>query len=287
MRPSTSALRLMVRLAKVTEAGMSGGEQAAAYRRCHPAQKTSLGPGKGRLPGLTHNTVATSPNPIASGHIRTYDPGPEPYTLRRSELAPLPKKECVGWRRPSNSPPTTSDCPTGLTRYPTRIGRWKAIPGSSRPGGSSTSSSRATRAVSASPTSAAWRGASPPSSRMGFEAVGIEVRDSNIAACRYVQENTDLPNLELHPGRRLERRSIWPIRRHLLLRPVLPHRPAEEVPRGPLPGRLQGADPADPLLDRGTPTRPTVCRNCASMKGCEAVGTPNTTIRRNSRSGTI
>ncbi len=31
--------------------------------------------------------------------------------------------------------------------------------------------------------------------RMGFESVGIEVRESNLAACRYVQENTDLPNL--------------------------------------------------------------------------------------------
>lgn len=31
--------------------------------------------------------------------------------------------------------------------------------------------------------------------RMGFEAVGIEVRESNIAACRYVQENSNLPNL--------------------------------------------------------------------------------------------
>ena len=31
--------------------------------------------------------------------------------------------------------------------------------------------------------------------RMGFEAVGIEVRESNMAACRYVQEKMDLPNL--------------------------------------------------------------------------------------------
>jgi SAM-dependent methyltransferase len=31
--------------------------------------------------------------------------------------------------------------------------------------------------------------------RMGLEAVGIEVRDSNIAACNYVKSKTNLPNL--------------------------------------------------------------------------------------------
>jgi hypothetical protein len=30
---------------------------------------------------------------------------------------------------------------------------------------------------------------------MGFDAVGIEVRDSNFAACQYVRERVNLPNL--------------------------------------------------------------------------------------------
>jgi len=32
--------------------------------------------------------------------------------------------------------------------------------------------------------------------RMGFQVLGLEVRESNIAACRYVKANTDLPNLQ-------------------------------------------------------------------------------------------
>lgn len=32
--------------------------------------------------------------------------------------------------------------------------------------------------------------------RMGFKALGLDVRDSNIAACRYVKSRTGLPNLE-------------------------------------------------------------------------------------------
>jgi hypothetical protein len=32
--------------------------------------------------------------------------------------------------------------------------------------------------------------------RMGFEVLGIEIRESNIAACNYVKSKTDLPNLE-------------------------------------------------------------------------------------------
>ena len=32
--------------------------------------------------------------------------------------------------------------------------------------------------------------------RMGFRVLGIEVRESNIAACNYVKSNTDLPNLQ-------------------------------------------------------------------------------------------
>ena len=32
--------------------------------------------------------------------------------------------------------------------------------------------------------------------RMGFQALGLEVRDANIAACRYVKSKTNLPNLE-------------------------------------------------------------------------------------------
>ncbi len=32
--------------------------------------------------------------------------------------------------------------------------------------------------------------------RMGFRVLGIEVRESNIAACNYVKSKTDLPNLE-------------------------------------------------------------------------------------------
>lgn len=32
--------------------------------------------------------------------------------------------------------------------------------------------------------------------RMGFQVLGLDVRDANIAACRYVKSRTDLPNLE-------------------------------------------------------------------------------------------
>ncbi len=32
--------------------------------------------------------------------------------------------------------------------------------------------------------------------RMGFQVLGLEVRESNIAACRYVKANTSLPNLQ-------------------------------------------------------------------------------------------
>lgn len=32
--------------------------------------------------------------------------------------------------------------------------------------------------------------------RMGFQVVGIEIRDNNIQACQYVKEHTNLPNLE-------------------------------------------------------------------------------------------
>ena len=32
--------------------------------------------------------------------------------------------------------------------------------------------------------------------RMGFQSLGIDVRESNIEACRYVQANTNLPNLD-------------------------------------------------------------------------------------------
>jgi hypothetical protein len=32
--------------------------------------------------------------------------------------------------------------------------------------------------------------------RLGFQVLGLEVRESNIAACRYVQANTSLPNLD-------------------------------------------------------------------------------------------
>ncbi len=31
--------------------------------------------------------------------------------------------------------------------------------------------------------------------RMGFSVVGVEIRDSNLACCNYVKENTNLPNL--------------------------------------------------------------------------------------------
>ena len=32
--------------------------------------------------------------------------------------------------------------------------------------------------------------------RMGLDVLGVEVRDSNIAACNYVKSETDLPNLK-------------------------------------------------------------------------------------------
>jgi len=32
--------------------------------------------------------------------------------------------------------------------------------------------------------------------RMGFQVLGVEVREANIPACKYVKANTNLPNLE-------------------------------------------------------------------------------------------
>src|SRR5437764_1400484 len=32
--------------------------------------------------------------------------------------------------------------------------------------------------------------------RMGFRVLGLDVRESNLAACRYVKAHTNLPNLE-------------------------------------------------------------------------------------------
>src|SRR5262245_16857002 len=32
--------------------------------------------------------------------------------------------------------------------------------------------------------------------RMGFRVLGLEVRESNLTACRYVKAHTNLPNLE-------------------------------------------------------------------------------------------
>ena len=32
--------------------------------------------------------------------------------------------------------------------------------------------------------------------RMGFQVLGLDIRESNLAACRYVQSHTNLPNLE-------------------------------------------------------------------------------------------
>jgi hypothetical protein len=43
---------------------------------------------------------------------------------------------------------------------------------------------------------------------MGFEAVGIEVRESNIAACRHVQELCNLPNLQFIQD------DAWNVARH-------------------------------------------------------------------------
>ena len=44
--------------------------------------------------------------------------------------------------------------------------------------------------------------------RMGFDVLGLEVRASNIAACRYVKTNTNLPNL------RFVQDDVWNIARY-------------------------------------------------------------------------
>src|SRR5918911_1379577 len=44
--------------------------------------------------------------------------------------------------------------------------------------------------------------------RMGMEAVGLEVRHSNFAACEYVQARVDLSNL------RFVHDDVWNIRKH-------------------------------------------------------------------------
>jgi hypothetical protein len=44
--------------------------------------------------------------------------------------------------------------------------------------------------------------------RMGFDVLGLEIRDSNIAACRYVQERVDLPRLKFVQD------DAWNIERH-------------------------------------------------------------------------
>src|SRR5437899_454532 len=44
--------------------------------------------------------------------------------------------------------------------------------------------------------------------RMGFQVLGMEVRDSNIAACRYVKANTNLANLQFVQD------DVWNIARY-------------------------------------------------------------------------
>src|SRR6185295_17920208 len=44
--------------------------------------------------------------------------------------------------------------------------------------------------------------------RMGFQVLGIEVRELNIAACNYVKSKTDLPNLEFVHD------NVWNIARY-------------------------------------------------------------------------
>jgi len=44
--------------------------------------------------------------------------------------------------------------------------------------------------------------------RMGFQVLGVEVRSSNIAACRHVQASTRLPNLEFVQD------DVWNIKKH-------------------------------------------------------------------------
>ena len=44
--------------------------------------------------------------------------------------------------------------------------------------------------------------------RMGFNVLGVEVRESNMAACRYVKANTNLPNLAF------VRDDVWNLKNH-------------------------------------------------------------------------
>ena len=44
--------------------------------------------------------------------------------------------------------------------------------------------------------------------RMGFQVLGLEVRDSNMAACRYVKDMTRLPNLEFVQD------NVWNVKAH-------------------------------------------------------------------------
>ena len=44
--------------------------------------------------------------------------------------------------------------------------------------------------------------------RLGFQVLGLEVREANFAACRYVKENTSLPNLEFVKD------DAWNVARH-------------------------------------------------------------------------
>src|SRR4029453_19344095 len=64
--------------------------------------------------------------------------------------------------------------------------------------------------------------------RMGFQTLGIDVRESNIAACRHVQARTNLPNLEFAKD------DVWNIDRYGVFDAVFccgllypPHRPRQ------------------------------------------------------------
>ena len=54
-----------------------------------------------------------------------------------------------------------------------------------------------TKSNSASPMMVVWRGGyAVEFARIGFRVLGIEVRELNIAACKYIKSKTDLPDLE-------------------------------------------------------------------------------------------
>ncbi len=84
--------------------------------------------------------------------------------------------------------------------------------------------------------------------RLGLQALGIDVRELNIEACRYVQSKVNLPNLEFARDDVWNIARAWHIRRGVLLRTFLSLGQAARVSQSTVAGDQAPIDPADAFL---------------------------------------